>query len=295
MARSLETANHSSNNNNNSRAGSAESNRNDAISEISRLLLEGWTLLGEVCPVLNCNTPLVRNKNTGVKLCCSCRAQVVQSTNHIATNSNSSNDNDNSNNNNSMNEQDGGEPSPFSSLNIEPEQSSSMVEIDYIREFQRDSDRVSKQIGEKLLQGWTLLDVNCPNSRCACPLMRDTEGSLFCVSCQQSYEETAQREMHVDDRSTGEAVECLENKRPRTLSCGEGTTSSAAGQDNGGNSILRATEATLLQKIDKLQASLSQSEDMQECLRISEQLSSFLSNLQKVRSCLVHSSAQLSS
>jgi len=44
MARSLETANHSSNNNNNSRAGSAESNRNDAISEISRLLLEGWTL-----------------------------------------------------------------------------------------------------------------------------------------------------------------------------------------------------------------------------------------------------------
>lgn len=44
-------------------------------------------------------------------------------------------------------------------------QSSSLVEREHIRQFQRDSDRVSRQIGEKLLQGWTLLDMNCPNSQ----------------------------------------------------------------------------------------------------------------------------------
>ncbi|GJQ13676.1 hypothetical protein GpartN1_g5467.t1 [Galdieria partita] len=271
MARSLEEANN---------VAATQNNRDTAIAEISRLLLEGWTLLGDVCPLANCNTPLVRNRNTGVTMCCHCRAQVVRSINPLES---------------SGIHQESGLPTHVrSSLAVSHEeqvngandqgQFFSSLETDYIREFQRDSDRVSRQIGEKLLQGWTLLDTNCPNPQCACPLMRDDQGALFCVSCQQFREENHQREMQVENRASGEVadVDSLENKRPRITSDGAATNSLDV--VNSGDSILRKTEAALLGKIDLLQATLSQSGNMQEWTGINEQLSSFLSNLQKVRS-----------
>ncbi|GJD06677.1 hypothetical protein Gasu2_10790 [Galdieria sulphuraria] len=272
MARSLEETN----------VAASRNNRDTAIAEISRLLLEGWTLLGEVCPLANCNTPLVRNRNTGVTMCCQCRAQVVRSINHLES---------------PETQQENGisahvESSSSSSheeqvIGSEQEMSFSLLEANYIREFQRDSDRVSKQIGEKLLQGWTLLDMNCSSPQCACPLMRDHQGALFCVSCQQFCEDNAQRENQVDTIE----LESVESKRPRILS--SETAANSLKVVNSGDSILRATEAALLGKVDLLQASLSQSENMQEWSRINEQLSSFLSNLQKVRGLLdIHPSQQ---
>jgi uncharacterized Zn finger protein (UPF0148 family) len=45
------------------------------------------------------------------------------------------------------------------------------------------SDQVTKDIGEKLLQGWTLLGDICPTG-CHTPLMRSRDKSqLFCCSC----------------------------------------------------------------------------------------------------------------
>ena len=42
---------------------------------------------------------------------------------------------------------------------------------------------VSAALSEKLLQGWTMLAVECPNPTCACPLVRKKQGPMLCVQC----------------------------------------------------------------------------------------------------------------
>jgi uncharacterized Zn finger protein (UPF0148 family) len=42
-------------------------------------------------------------------------------------------------------------------------------------------DLASLSLGEKLLQGWTLLQESC--ARCSTPLLRDVSGTLLCVTC----------------------------------------------------------------------------------------------------------------
>ena len=42
---------------------------------------------------------------------------------------------------------------------------------------------VSAALSEKLLQGWTMLAVECPNPSCACPLVRKKQGPMLCVQC----------------------------------------------------------------------------------------------------------------
>lgn len=49
--------------------------RNAGINEISQLLLQGWTMLADVCPREGCNMPLMRSRQ-GRVLCCSCRANI---------------------------------------------------------------------------------------------------------------------------------------------------------------------------------------------------------------------------
>ncbi|KAI9914542.1 hypothetical protein PsorP6_008399 [Peronosclerospora sorghi] len=49
----------------------------------------------------------------------------------------------------------------------------------------RSHDEAMKQLGEKLLQGWTMLDSSCPVNDCYTPLMRDKQGKIFCVRCDQ--------------------------------------------------------------------------------------------------------------
>lgn len=49
-------------------------------------------------------------------------------------------------------------------------------------DFDTKRDMVSKEIGKRMIEGWTLLDVSCPN--CVMPLMMDTEGTAdICVLC----------------------------------------------------------------------------------------------------------------
>jgi uncharacterized Zn finger protein (UPF0148 family) len=44
-------------------------------------------------------------------------------------------------------------------------------------------DVAAAALGEKLLQGWTMLQDSC--ARCSTPLLRDNHGSLLCVTCTQ--------------------------------------------------------------------------------------------------------------
>lgn len=45
------------------------------------------------------------------------------------------------------------------------------------------SEAASAAVGEKLLQGWTMLDESCRN--CGLPLLKDAGGLVVCVGCQR--------------------------------------------------------------------------------------------------------------
>jgi uncharacterized Zn finger protein (UPF0148 family) len=49
-------------------------------------------------------------------------------------------------------------------------------------DFETKRNMVSKEIGKRMIEGWTLLDASCPH--CVMPLMMDTEGTgEICVLC----------------------------------------------------------------------------------------------------------------
>ncbi|KAG0150782.1 hypothetical protein CROQUDRAFT_37756 [Cronartium quercuum f. sp. fusiforme G11] len=57
---------------------------------------------------------------------------------------------------------------------------------------------VSVILGQYMLQGWTLTDVNCPRALCVgCPLMRSKTGSEFCARCDGGPVESSRPEGQV--------------------------------------------------------------------------------------------------
>ena len=50
----------------------------EALEDVSARMLQGWTMLGDACPVAGCNTPLVRSRQ-GEVWCARCAAAVVTS------------------------------------------------------------------------------------------------------------------------------------------------------------------------------------------------------------------------
>ncbi|KAF9171646.1 hypothetical protein BGX21_006266 [Mortierella sp. AD011] len=51
------------------------------------------------------------------------------------------------------------------------------------------SDRASKLIGQKMLQGWTMLQDPCPNASChGVPLLRSREKKEYCVVCENYFQ-----------------------------------------------------------------------------------------------------------
>ena len=49
----------------------------EALEDVSARMLQGWTMLGDGCPVADCNTPLVRSRQ-GEVWCARCGAAVVR-------------------------------------------------------------------------------------------------------------------------------------------------------------------------------------------------------------------------
>jgi len=66
---------------------------------------------------------------------------------------------------------------------------------------------VSAALSEKLLQGWTMLAVECPNPTCACPLVRKKQGPMLCVQCGSTVVSQEEKErMDEEDRKRGTTV-----------------------------------------------------------------------------------------
>ncbi|KAL4144415.1 hypothetical protein PRNP1_013548 [Phytophthora ramorum] len=91
----------------------------------------------------------------------------------------------------------------------------------------RSRDEASKLLGEKMLQGWTMLGASCPVEDCYTPLMRNKQGKMFCVRCEQYVvtEEEAkkqQAEQEVEEaaaakREEAEAEARYEEERKRRI------------------------------------------------------------------------------
>ncbi|KAJ0411012.1 hypothetical protein ATCC90586_003614 [Pythium insidiosum] len=77
-------------------------------------------------------------------------------------------------------------------------------------------DQASARLGEKLLQGWTMLATHCPSDNCFTPLMRNKQGQMFCVGCDRFVitEEEAQRQQQ-ERESEREREEKEQQERAR--------------------------------------------------------------------------------
>ena len=73
-------------------------------------------------------------------------------------------------------------------------------------ERRKRSDLASTAIAAKLLEGWALLNDYCPMDGCMCPLMRNRQKKLFCVSCDLFVVRAGDVEQHAAQRAS-EAAE----------------------------------------------------------------------------------------
>ncbi|KAK1945195.1 Sjoegren syndrome/scleroderma autoantigen 1 [Phytophthora citrophthora] len=91
----------------------------------------------------------------------------------------------------------------------------------------RSRDEASKLLGEKMLQGWTMLGASCPVEDCYTPLMRNKQGKMFCVRCDQfvvseeeakkQQEEQEAEELALAEKEAMEAEAQAEAERRRRI------------------------------------------------------------------------------
>ena len=126
------------------------SSSSTGVQELSRLLLEGWTMLAETCPRAHCTMPLARSRS-GRVVCCSCGLDVV---------------------------------SRAATEEGKTEEADGAREVSHaiVPAGRSQRDAMSVRLGEKLLQGWTMLEEAC--ERCALPLLREGSGRVVCVGCE---------------------------------------------------------------------------------------------------------------
>lgn len=159
----------------------------DYSKELSKYLLLRWTLLGESC--LDCKVPLVENKKEKIIFCVACQRNFIRES-ELATGK--------------FTLTPPGQPQPSPpkppEIQIQSESTTTLKmadddDLDWtpptpeeMRLFelqQKKSNEISALIGQKLLQGWALIEIPCPNPDClGSPLMRDPEKRLYCVSCK---------------------------------------------------------------------------------------------------------------
>lgn len=140
----------------------------ETIQRTSQLLLSGWKMLALCCPI--CNTALMESR-AGEKQCPSCNLPV-------------------------MTEKDQAVKPPSTVV----EQEKVAPDVKPVRESydemrarydneNKKKNQTSNLIGQKLLQGWTMLELSCPEANCGgTPLMREApETPSWCASCDKFY------------------------------------------------------------------------------------------------------------
>ncbi|PRP88603.1 hypothetical protein PROFUN_03014 [Planoprotostelium fungivorum] len=157
--------------------------------EISGLLgqkmLQGWTLLAESCPSIECFNPLVERKKDHTILCVNCEKNFNRETISgemvflpvtapapapvpVAS---------------TLQPTPAPTPQPSTTSSSVPQSStpSTNTEDNAIQQRLQHSRNSSSLISKKLLEGWSMLQESCPV--CQVPLMRNREGEMTCVVC----------------------------------------------------------------------------------------------------------------
>ncbi|KAI8893918.1 hypothetical protein BC833DRAFT_606836 [Globomyces pollinis-pini] len=151
--------------------------RNDiGIERMGNYLLKGWVLTDLPCD--RCNIPTMRTKSKSkVGFCCLCDDEISPiPLTSLTISNNVSND---------------VELQEIETLNSEFN-NQTLVDnetFDFdspeMMEKREENDRVTALLGKKLLQGWTMLQDNCPT--CSIPLMRTKTKDILCVGCEKKY------------------------------------------------------------------------------------------------------------
>lgn len=132
----------------------------------------------------------------------------------------------------------------------------------------RTSGSLSAALGEKLLQGWTMVNRAC--TTCATPLLRSSSGALLCVSCAGGAS-SAQAQNQNDTLHTGRSLPGP-NARPRLpqapvaahaqlpqfVPSGEGNSAVGTVEEE-----LRCTEMAAVQTLRSLRESLVTTGDVE--------------------------------
>lgn len=118
----------------------------------------------------------------------------------------------------------------------------------------------SKLLGEKLLQGWTMLAESCPNPACGgVPLMRERGSNrMHCVACNAVYipesaaasEPSAVAAPAVAAAAATAAVEEQPKPKPKPAAASATTTTTAG-------DVQKETAAVLWARIDRARAALA--------------------------------------
>lgn len=153
--------------------------REGGIEQLSRLMLEGWTMLAETCPREWCNMPLAKSRD-GRVMCCACNADVVDSPPAASGSASTSAGAGPSGTAGSAaaasaSTVGGDETPPPPADPATPPAAGGVVAVHGSRQT------VSAALGEKLLQGWTMLEQAC--ATCGTPLLRSASGTVMCVQC----------------------------------------------------------------------------------------------------------------
>ena len=173
----------------------ANNKARDAVSsKLGTYMLQGWAMLGTLCPVDKCRgTPLMKKKGEEMMLCVSCdrKYKFAADKSLVITNRVTFDD--------EARDVDVGEPlikikverpssAPVEEPEARPVQTAATAIPDLRPHSQATKTKVkdpSAMLSEKLLQGWAMLKHTCQSTEChgQVPVMRDRKGTVQCVVC----------------------------------------------------------------------------------------------------------------
>ena len=158
-----------------------ETLRLESRSVMTRRLIAGWTMLPRYCVGSECeNSPLLaKDGQVECVVCGGCGTGNDGTYLYMAEDAD-------------VEEDPAGEAFPEVAKGVSTLQTKQPTEthaafpspqVDEVNEeFEEKRQRVGKEIGKRMLQGWTLLDMSCPN--CVMPLLTDEDGeNEICVLC----------------------------------------------------------------------------------------------------------------
>lgn len=186
-------------------------------------------MLADTCPRTGCTMPLARSRS-GRVVCTSCGLDVVlASASPDVAPPEDTKDDAAAHARDEAREEDDRVPNGMAGAVVVPAARA--------RDQRLTRDAASAALGEKLLQGWTMLDAAC--ERCGLPLLRDDARRVVCVGCQRDSSSAAATgsggAAAVPQPQTGPNVGTSTQLMPRVLHVG-----SARGGGTGAGQVARA-------------------------------------------------------